>query len=357
MRVSVYKSRAGGGKTSDCSWINDYYESTDATTNTQKHITTYTSFPFSIGLDFVEHNKLNTDNMSGALDILAPTEDDISKMLMAKVHIGTKNVDHQMKEYVYKRRSDGIFIFNLHKVWEKLMLAARVLVTIENPADVCVISGREYGQRAILKYAAHTGSSAVAGRWTPGTFTNQITRAFKEPRILVVTDPRTDFQSIIESSYVNLPVIAFCDSDSPLRHVDIAIPCNNKSVNSIGLMWWFLAREVLRLRGTVSRNQPWEIMPDLYFYRSQEDQDKEDEESIEAPKTYEAPTFDNSAPAFAGAATGDNADWASMSNTTAGQDWGSSVPAAVVSAEPVAEWGDAAVAAAAPADQGWGAAQ
>ncbi|KNC80502.1 hypothetical protein SARC_07144 [Sphaeroforma arctica JP610] len=293
--------------------------------------------------------------MSGNSDILAPTEDDISKMLMAKVHIGTKNVDHQMQQYVYKRRSDGIFIFNLHKVWEKLMLAARVLVTIENPADVCVISGREFGQRAILKYAAHTGATPVAGRWTPGTFTNQITRAFKEPRILVVTDPRTDFQAIIESSYVNLPVIAFCDSDSPLRHVDIAIPCNNKSVNSIGLMWWFLAREVLRLRGTVSRQQPWEIMPDLYFYRSQEDQEKEDEEAVEAQLKANAfdsqPAFENQPPAEEIA--DDNADWASMSNAAAGQDWSASVPSAT--ADPAAEWGAADAAPA--AGEGWGAAQ
>lgn len=65
---------------------------------------------------------------------------------------------------------------------------------------------------------------------------------------------------------MNMPTIAICDTDTPLRYIDVAIPANNKSVHSVGLIWWLLAREVLRLRGTLQRDAEWEVMPDLYVF-------------------------------------------------------------------------------------------
>ncbi|KAL6091893.1 hypothetical protein STEG23_002819 [Scotinomys teguina] len=111
----------------------------------------------------------------------------------------------------------------------------------------------------VLKFAAATGATPIADRFTPGTFTNQIQAAFREPRLLVVTDPRADHQPLIKASYVNLPTIALCNTDSPLRYVDIAIPCSNKGAHSAGLMWWMLAREVLRMHGTISREHPGKL--------------------------------------------------------------------------------------------------
>lgn len=242
--------------------------------------------------------------------------------IQAGTHLGTKNLNFQFAKYVHKRRNDGVFIINLHKTWEKILFAARAVVAVENPKDVCAISGRTFGQRAVLKFGVHVGANPIAGRFTPGTFTNQIQKAFQEPRLLIVTDPREDHQPITEAAYVNIPVVGFCDTDSPLKYIDLVIPGNNKSKHSIGLIWWLLARSVLRMRGSVKE---WNVMVDLYFYREPEEAEKDDQ--AVAPKEFQT------------------ADWNQEEGAaaTAGDEWANQNQAALPGSEswnaPSAEWG------------------
>lgn len=213
-----------------------------------------------------------------------------------------------MMSAVFKRAAEGHHIINLAQTIEKIALAARVIAAVPNRGDVCAVGARPYANRPVLKFAAYTGASPAAGRWTPGTLTNQITQKFMEPRVVVISDPLVDAQAIRECARANIIVVAFCNTDSPLRYVDIAIPCNNRSAQSLGLMYWLLARELMYLRGELTRAEQWSVMPDMFMHKDTAEMEKSEEagegEGAEGEATEAEPAVHQDA----------NADWASNGN-------------------------------------------
>jgi len=99
-------------------------------------------------------------------------------------------------------------------------------------------------------------------------------KTFIEPRLLILTDPRIDYNALLESSYVNIPIISLCNTDNNLAYVDCAIPCNNRSKKSLAMIYWLLTKEVLALRGEEER---FNDVPDLFMWRDVEKEKKAEE--------------------------------------------------------------------------------
>ena len=197
-----------------------------------------------------------------------------------------------MKPFVDGRNNAGNYIFKVDEIYRRIKLAARVIASIPSLSEVIVVCAKEHGQRAVYKFGQYTGTTASASsRWIPGTLTNQITKKFQEPRLLVVADPKSDHQAVVEASYVNTPTIALCNTDAPLEFVDIVIPCNNRVPKAIATVFWMLAREVMILRGTLKQNEEWKELVDLFIardleaIRSQQEQLRREEEEANKEET------------------------------------------------------------------------
>lgn len=177
-------------------------------------------------------------------ELLIPLE----MYLAAGVRIGTRMKSKFMEPYIYSVRPDGLYLLDIKKTDERIRLAAKFIARYP-PEKVVVVAGRQYAHRPARKFCGLVGCKAITGRVPPGTFTNPSLQFFTEAALMMITDPRVDEQALREAGITGIPVIAFCDTDSPTSYVDLVIPTNNRGRKALALVFWLLAREVLRARG------------------------------------------------------------------------------------------------------------
>jgi len=187
-------------------------------------------------------------------ELLIPEEN----YLTSGVHIGTQQKSADMKKFIFKIRNDGLYVLDVKRTDERLKAAAKFLARYE-PNRILVVSARQYGQKPSRVFAKTVGTKVYAGRFVPGTMTNPNLPQFVEPDILMATDPAADEQAIREALSIGIPIVALCDANNETRNVDLVVPTNNKGRRALAMIYWVLAREILKVQGKVQSNDDFKL--------------------------------------------------------------------------------------------------
>jgi small subunit ribosomal protein S2 len=190
-----------------------------------------------------------TDNQN-AQDLLI--EEDV--YLTSGVPSGTQQKSADMKDFIFKVRSDGLYVLDIKKTNERIKVAANMIARYK-PEEILVVSARQYGQKPVRMFSNIIGCHTFPGRFVPGTLTNPSLDVYVEPKILIVTDPAADQQALREAINSRIPVIGLCDANNETKYVDLVIPANNKGRRSLAIVYWLLTREILKIKGIIETNE------------------------------------------------------------------------------------------------------
>ena len=104
-----------------------------------------------------------------------------------------------------------------------------------------------------------TNINIITGRYRPGLLTNTALEDFKEYKVIMVVDPLPDKNAVKDAVVMGLPVVACCDTNNETNYLDVVIPCNNKGKKSLGLLFFILAKEYLKHRGSIKADEEMSV--------------------------------------------------------------------------------------------------
>jgi small subunit ribosomal protein S2 len=193
-------------------------------------------------------------------DMLVPLEEYVK----AGIYLGTKVVTPNMKPFVYRRRADGLAIFNTDLIDEKLKEAIEFLSKFD-AKDIILACKRQAGWKAAKMFSRLTGIRVFTKKYPAGILTNTTLPDFFENELTIVTDSWLDKNSLNDTLNVNKKVLMICDTNNFSKGADQIIIGNNKSGKSLGLIFYILVRGFCKAKGI-------EVdIPDLEWWTSEEE--------------------------------------------------------------------------------------
>jgi len=179
-----------------------------------------------------------------ASEMLLPLEDYVK----SGIYIGTKVVTPKMRKFVYRRRADGLAIFNTDLIDEKLKEGIKYLSSY-NPRDVIVVCKRQAGWKFVEMFSKITGIRAFTKKYPAGILTNTILPEFFENELTIITDSWLDKNALNDTLRVNKKVLMICDTNNFIAGANQIIIGNNKSAKSLGLIFYLLTKGYCKERG------------------------------------------------------------------------------------------------------------
>ncbi len=170
-------------------------------------------------------------------ETLIPIED----YLKSSIHLGTRAITPDMKPFVYKRRADGLAVFNTSLLDEKIRASAEFLSKYA-PEDVIVVCKREAGWKALELFSKATGIRIFTKQYPAGILTNPNLSDFIETKLVFVCDPWIDKNAFNDAKRIRIPILAICDTNNYIRGTAQILPGNNKSAKSLSMIFYLLAK-------------------------------------------------------------------------------------------------------------------
>lgn len=197
-------------------------------------------------------------------DMLVPLEDYVK----TGIYLGTRVVTPQMRPFVYRRRADGLAIFNTDIIDEKLKEGIGYLSSF-SPEQVILVCKRQAGWKAAEMFSKLTGIRTFTKKYPAGILTNTSLPDFFENELTIITDSWLDKNALNDTLNVRKKVLMISDTNNFPRGADKIIIGNNKSAKSLGIIFYLLTRGYCKARGIEVE------IPDLENWIAEEKQEIE----------------------------------------------------------------------------------